>query len=431
MTRADRTRIDWPFIALLILAGIALRILLFSASHGSVLSFIGAGEAARAAISLATNGVFGDAFFTGHGPTAHLTPISPAIAAGVMMLLGVDSPAANLTLMVWSLVQVIAGWLLLIALFRRLGADATALHWALAALSLMPVFAADEIIVFRFWEGALALDLVILNLILLIDAERAASVGNARLAGIGILCAATFFLSPPAGMAVVLCWAIWAMRRLAWSRIIGFGAVSAAALALMVAPWAIRNAAVLGEPVLLRSNAGLELAIGNHPGALSDRPNGEVYFDRLRAVQPYFGKDGQRALQQAGGEVAYARALGAEARGWIAANPADFARLFLRHLRQFFFPEPWQLMFSMAGPRAAFMGLVSAIGLAGLAIALWQRRSGYWMIAVYLAAVAMPYAVVQPVQRYSYLVYGILVMLAADALVRLVRHARLRRVAAT
>ncbi len=40
-----------------------------------------------------------------------------------MALLGVDTPLSNLMLLGWSLLQVVAGWLLLLLLFRRLGAD--------------------------------------------------------------------------------------------------------------------------------------------------------------------------------------------------------------------------------------------------------------------------------------------------------------------
>ncbi|MGC6401248.1 hypothetical protein ACNI3Q_11795 [Sphingomonas sp. FW199] len=423
---AARPALDWPFILVVIGVGIALRLAWFTVAEGNLLNFIGAGEATRVALSLARTGQFADAFYAGYGHTAHLTPISPAIAAGVMMLLGVDTAASNIALLCWSLGQVILGWVLMLALFRRLGVDGAARRWGIGILAMVPVFMGDEVIVFRFWEGALTLALVVTNLILVHDLTGRGNPGWLRLAGIAALTAFTFFLCPPAGLAIDLCWAIWAFRTLSLPRIAGFAAMSAGALGLIVLPWAMRNAAVMGEPVLLRSNAGLELAIANHPAALSGRPNGEVYFERLLAVQPYFSVPARQKIRDAGGEVAYARGLGRQAMRWIADHPAGFAQLFLRHLRQFFFPESWQLMFGLPGLRAGIMGVVSAIGLAGLAAGLWQRRAGYGMLAVYLGTVALPYAVVQPVQRYSYLVYGLLVMLAADALVRLARWALAR-----
>jgi hypothetical protein len=416
--QAARPALDWPFLLLVVAVGIGLRLAWFMVAEGNLLSFIGAGEATRVALSLARTGEFADAFYPGYGHTAHLTPISPGIAAGIMAVLGVDTPASNLLLLCWSLAQVIAGWFLLTLLFRRLGADSVTLRWGIGILSLVPVFMGDEVIVFRFWEGALTLALVAVNLILVHDFSHRRSVGWRPLAGISALTGFTFFLCPPAGLAIDLIWGIWAIRTLSLSRIVTFAAMSAAAVAIIVLPWAVRNATVMGEPVLLRSNAGLELAIANHPAALSGRPNGEVYFERLLAVQPYFSKPARQKLADAGGEVAYARGLGREASSWIAKHPLGFGQLFVRHLRQFFFPESWQLMFGLPGLRAGIMGVISAIGLIGLGVALWQRRPGYWMLAVYLGAVAMPYAVVQPVQRYSYLVYGLLVMLAADAMVR-------------
>ncbi|WP_448659891.1 hypothetical protein ACPVPU_05095 [Sphingomonas sp. CJ99] len=423
MIRSTSSSTDWRFLLWLVAAGIALRLIWQVAVLGVPLTqFLGAGEATRVALSLARTGVFGDAFHAGYGPTAHLSPVSPSIAAGIMLALGVDTPAANVALLTWSLGQAAAGWCLLVLLFRRLQLDATALRLGMAVLCLMPVFIGDEVIVFRFWDGALALMLVLVNLTLVIAMADARDPDLRVLGAISALAAATLFVSPAAGMAIGLCWGAWGLAHLSWRRLAGFAAMGAAALTLMVLPWAIRNQQMIGEPVLLRSNAGLELAIGNHPQALSGRPHGEVFAERLREVQPYFSPRARAQIARMGGEAAYSRALGAEAMAWIADHPAGFVTLCARHVRQFFFPEPWQLEMTWAGPRAAMMGLVSGIGLIGLAIGLWRGRRGYPVIALYLGAVALPYAVVQPTQRYAYLIHGILVMLAADAVVRLVRH---------
>lgn len=421
MRQQPRLLQDWPFIAAAAGAGILLRLIWLSRAEGPLTGFHSAGEATAVAITLARTGVFGGSFHPGYGPTAHLTPISPSLAAGIMAMLGVDTPAANIALLCWALAQVAMGWWLLLILFRRLGADRASLRSGLAVLAIVPVFMGEETIAFRYWEGALTQLLVVANLILLFDAQGRAALNGRWTAMVAALTAVTFFISPPAGLAVNLCWAIWAVRTLPPARVARFAAACTAMLAVIVAPWAMRNAAVMGEPVLLRSNAGLELAIGNHPAALSDRPADAVYAERLLEIQPLFSAGARARIGPAGGEIAYARSLGQQAAQWIAEHPMGFVQLSMRHLRQFFFPQSWQLMFGQATARAAFMGMISAIGLAGLAIALWQRRPGYWMIAVYLGTVALPYAVVQPIQRYSYLIYGILVMLAAELVVRLVR----------
>lgn len=425
MNATPQERRDWLFPVLVIGAGIVLRLIWLTQAEQGPFAFSGAGEATRVALELARTGTFGGAFYAGYGPTAHLSPIAPFIAGAIMTTLGIDTPASNGTLLAWSLFQMVAGWGLLSVLFRQLGAPAQARRWGLAALCLIPVFVRQETVDFRYWEGALTLVLVLGNLILLNTVQGQARPGLRRVALIAGLTALTFFLCPPAGAAINLCWAIWAIRTLDLRRLAGFALACCAALAMLVAPWAMRNAAVMGEPVLLRSNAGLELAMGNHPAALSDRAPEQVFADRLLAIHPYQSVGARADLARAGGEVAYARILGRQTRDWIAANPADFATLSLRHFRQFFFPDAWQMYFTgwegMRSARATAMGIASAIGLVGLAAGLWQRRRGYAPIALYLIGVALPYAMVQPIQRYSYLVHGILMMLAADAVVRLLR----------
>jgi hypothetical protein len=60
------------------------------------------------------------------------------------------------------------------------------------------------------------------------------------------------------------------------------------------------------------------------------------------------------------------------------ANPRSFAVLCFRHLREFYFPDRWELYFSgwsgMAGARAALMSLIDLLGLIGLIFALYRRQ---------------------------------------------------------
>jgi len=196
----------------------------------------------------------------------------------------------------------------------------------------------------------------------------------------------------------------------------------AVALTLLVVPWTLRNAAVMGEPIPLRSNFGLELAIGNHADALANPEPDRALADRLLQVHPYHSPAARAALRAAGGERAYSAALGAEARAWIAAHPAGFARLSLTHLSQFFVPRPWQFHFAgwheARHLRALIIGLASLLGLAGLAIGIARRRRGHWVVGTYVALSALPYAIVQPVPRYSYIVWPLLAFFAAEAVVR-------------
>lgn len=95
--------------------------------------------------------------------------------------------------------------------------------------------------------------------------------------------------------------------------------IAASALALVFAPWALRNKAMLGEPVLLRSNAGLELAVAYHPAAAAATAATmrHVFFDRLVEIHPFQSRAAFAVMQRAGGEISYARKLGSEATACI------------------------------------------------------------------------------------------------------------------
>jgi hypothetical protein len=412
------------FLFLVLLGGLALRLIWLRQIYGGITVFIGSGEATRVALALSRGGGFADAFYQGYGPTAHLLPIQPAIAGALIWLTG-NSAASNLALLIWSLAQVGCAILLLRRVFAKLGADRLTLRWGTALLCLVTPFVSQEVVDFRYWEGASAVCLMCLNLLFLLHLEKGEP-GWRAIFVIAGLSAVTFFVSPPVGLAVDACWAIYALRRLPPVRIAGLALTSAAALALLCVPWALRNVGAVGHPLPLRSNFGLELALANHPAALSNAPREQIFADRLLQIHPYHSPSARAALKAAGGEVAYARGLEAQTWRWIQANPQGFARLWLRHLGEFFFPRGWQMYFTdwegLRDARALTIALVNLLGLIGLVSGLLARRRGYWMLAVTVGLVALPYALVQPIPRYSWLVYGVLAFLAVETIVRLLRY---------
>lgn len=423
IAQTPSSRSEWRFVALVLAGGLLIRLIWLVMEHGGLAGFLTAGEAQYVALSLARTGSFADAYFEGQGPTAHLLPVSVGIAGGILWLFGPFSPAASLVLLGWSLLQTGVAYLLLYRLFQTLGAPPPATRWGLVLLCLVPPFVTQEVIDFRYWESGLAVILATAALIMLSRMNRReAPPAAGAIVALGALVALTFFVAPVAGLAAGVCAGLLALVRWPLRRALLLAAAFACCLALMVVPWAMRNAAAMGEPVLLRSNAGIELAIANHADALSDRPPERVFSDRVAAIHPIGNAAAHAALRERGGEVRYSARMGAEARAWIAAHPTEFARLYLRHLRQFLFPEPWQFYFSgwegMRIERATSISLISLLGLAGLALGLARGRRGYWLLAAYIAVVALSYAPFQPMARYIYLTYGLFAFLAADLLAR-------------
>lgn len=430
----DEARAERRFLVCLIAAFLFIRLLWLYRVHGGFDGFLSAAEATHVALSVAQDGILGDAYFRGQGPTAHLMPLNPLIAGGVLWLFGPWGSAAHLVLLAWSLGQVLCGYLLVRLIFIRLGADRVAVRWGSALLLLLAPFVPQETIDFRYWEGAGALCLVALNMLFMLGIDARRRLGAHDYILVPPLFAITFFVSPPSGLAIGSCWAIVALSRLAIGENVALAGATLAAVALTITPWALRNADVLGEPILLRSNAGLELAIANYPQALENQDRAAAFQRRIMAIHPAANAAAANQVRSSG-EAAYARSLGRTTWRWIQSDPAGFAQLWLRHVSEMIAPRPWQIYFTgWEGARTArawTISIVQLVGLAGLLIGLRSGHRGYRLLACYLAMMVMTFGVFQPMPRYVFAIYPFLAFLAVQAVVwscrRLPRPVRLTR----
>ncbi len=412
----------------LVIAGVALRLWWVALSHTGT-RLLHLGEASEAALALARTGTIADAFFAGQGPTAHLMPTMLVLSASVLRTFGPPSPAAALVLTAWALTQVFAGYWLARRLFATIGAGPGVLAGGLAVLCLVPAFVAQECADFRFWEAGLASAMALLNLWLIATLSQRPVPNVQPLLVAATLAAATFFVSPTTGVAVYACWGAFTLR-LPRPLALRFAAAGAAALALCLAPWMLRNTQQLGHPILLRSNFGLEIALANHPAAVSGVDALAVQKARMRGIHPFASREAEARLRAAGGEVAYAQALGRVTWHWAAAHPLDFARLTLRHYRQFYLPDRWQGALTnwpvWEMPRIDAIRTIALLGLAGLALGLARRRRFYPMLALYMTVAGLPYALVQPIPRYAYGLWPLYAFLAAQLLADLATLLRRR-----
>jgi hypothetical protein len=413
-----------PWLVLLIIvAGLSVR-LVWLAMRGTI-DHAG-GEAFETAIAFARTGTFSDAFQPGQGPTAHLTPLPPLIAGAVYSTFGVKSFASELLLMLWSLgLTAISSWFFFRA-FETAGTSRPALLLGLAAFWLLPMNFHLEVVMFRVWEGTLATALAAVFLYRVVRADQERRPGPGEIALLSLLAALLFLVNPPLGLAGYAAAFLLMIRTQPPERWIGVVATATISLAIVLAPWAIRNVMVMESFIPLRSNLGLELAVANHPAAARGGDDRQIFLARMREVHPHTSREAYQRLELAGGEVGYAEKLGRETRNWIADHPVDFARLSAKHVVQFFFPPMWFYFINdnssqAVKARQAIMWALSLLGLAGVALVIVQRRREFDYLVIMALVPVLPYAITQPILRYRYLTYATMMFFAAIVLVALLR----------
>lgn len=384
------------------------------------------GEALNVARSVARTGNIADAFGRGSGLTAHLPPVLVVYAGYVYRIFGMPSQVSDFILSATSVITVLAAGYLLFLSFKEIGMTPLWRLGALAVFCILPLFPQLEMVTFRIWEGGLASFLAALLLYCVTRPEPVGSQSLRPWIVSSIVGSVLFFLNPAAGLAGFAMLGVWLIRERridTWPKHVASAAI---VLAVVLAPWTIRNYEAFGRFIPLRSNMGMELALANHPGALSNRDPKTVMVDRLHEIHPQESQHAFDRMQAMGGERVYADRLGAEAKAWIVAHPTQFAELCVRHVIQFYFPPEWQWNIYINFPtrtmklKLLLVYLVSALGLLGAVAGLLRWRGPYFYPAIMVLVPAVTYAVVQPVLRYHYLIHGITIFLGIEFVRRVV-----------
>lgn len=379
------------------------------------------GEAQGVARAFAQGRGLADPYFAGSGPSAHLMPTTPVLAGSLYQLLGVGT-LAEVILQLLAFVEVFTAYALLALCFHLLAVPRRVILATFGFLALVPVFMGPETLDYRYWDGALASLLLALAILATVHPKRPKRLVSV---GMGLLVAVACFVSPPVGIASIFMMAARCVIDREW-RVAALVTASFIAFATAIfTPWAMRNERVLGSPVLLRSNLGLELAIGYSPAAARD--DSKLAFDqRLAEIHPTISRAAQ-ARYMAMGEVTYFNALKVQTLAWIAGHPAESVRLSLRHVRQMIAPMAWEFEIGSgfgSGVRSVIYSVLGICGLLGaLGLAIWvDRRFLYPLIAV--VTIVLCYFPFQPVARYLYLNYALLAYCTSAALWVVLDHAK-------
>ncbi len=224
--------------------------------------------------------------------------------------------------------------------------------------------------------------------------------------------------------------ALWWWRWLGLRRAAVMTVAAGLALALVIAPWVVRNTILHGELVLISTNDGSNLYQGNNP----------CVADYLAS-----GWDAQwvnclERLPAGLKETDEARWYREQAVRWLVDNPGQWPRLFLQKLATLWNPQitPYEVppramttdtafvdeavyLYETPAFQAAraihllYFGPLLLLGLAGLALAVKNRPPAGPLLAA-MAAVTLAYLIYHPSTRYRMPVDPLLFLFSGYAL---------------
>ena len=227
-------------------------------------------EMGRIAQALANGRGYADPFHGHTGPTAWVAPLFPLLLAGVFKVFGVYTNLSSwVILAIDSLLNA-----LLIPLLWETGErcfDTRVARWSVWIWALYP--AAMQYAVRWVWDTTLS---TLLFQLALVIALRAGCIGNragdgptwTRWLAFGLVWGLIALCHPALLIFLPVC-GIWILARSGrlWNHQLAKVLCASLLFVAVAAPWAIRNAIVFHALIPFRSDFGVELYLGNGPGA--------------------------------------------------------------------------------------------------------------------------------------------------------------------
>jgi 4-amino-4-deoxy-L-arabinose transferase-like glycosyltransferase len=305
----------------MVLAGLAVRLVVVGFLYPERLNpdrdyWRFAGETGRIARSIVQGHGVSSPLRAPTGPTAWMTPVYPAILAGVFWIFGIYTKASAIVMLsLDSLFSALTSIPVFFIAKKSFGERAGLwAGWAWAFFPYAIYFSADFI-----WVTTLTTLMLSLLFLAALYLEDSDSMG--RWAGFGLLTGAGAMIDPIV-LPVALPLAGWMCLRLMQrrQRWLSCALASALVFVVVVTPWFVRNYRVFHTVVPFRDNFGLELYVGNNGNTWHFAPSGFHPSDTDREWNEY----------AAMGELAYMKHKQAQAMTYIEAHPGEFAVLSLR-----------------------------------------------------------------------------------------------------
>jgi hypothetical protein len=400
--------------SLVVILAVALGLRLFAlrlyfTSHPRTYLFAHPYEMGLVANSLIHGLGYSSPFGGSTGPTAIVAPGYPTLIAPVFLIFGTDTFASALVITgLQIVVSLLTIWLMMHVARERFDSRTATLAGAFWAVSL-PLLWIPTI----FWETSLSACAFVGVIALAIRCQRRPT--RAAWILLGVWCGIAALINPallPSFLAIMgwLAYETWRVARSA-------AVIGLLALLLVYAPWPIRNAYRFHAFIPLRSTVGLELYMGNRPGATGHLDESLFPMINRNELASYISK----------GEVAYTNDQAQQAWGYIRARPGHFLNLSLRRAYRF-----WAGTGNLDGsPVYEVHALLTTVfGFAGLALA-YRRRMRWFavMMTLPLLLFPLPYYITHAEFRYRLNIDPLMTVLAAYGVTQLAAAWSRRRTA--
>jgi 4-amino-4-deoxy-L-arabinose transferase-like glycosyltransferase len=363
-------------------------------------------ESGNIAASLAAGHGFGSPFRVDTGPTAWMTPLYPVLLSWIMRIFGTYTFASWVAAVAMNGCFSTAACLPVYYAGKRLGGTVLAV---LAGL-LWAVFPNAILLSFQsLWDTSLSAFLgasVVWATLRLREARRSSTwVFYGLLWGAALMANAALLSLLP----LCLGWAAWRTRRIP-------ALIAAVTVMLCCVPWTVRNYEVFHAFVPLRSVLGLQLWVGNNPGAKA------MWLGEQHPIH----ETAEREKYIQVGEIAYMKEKKDNALAYIFTHPAREAQLMGGRFVMFWSGGSEHPFDEFLHSKSAWFRYVllfnliaSAASLAGIAM-LFRARNPY---AIPMAAgpIVFPcaYYMTLSLPRYRHPIDPVLMLLLAYSIWRI------------
>jgi 4-amino-4-deoxy-L-arabinose transferase-like glycosyltransferase len=340
------------------------------------------------------------------GPTSWIAPAYPYFVALVFRFFGLlTKPSIIIIFVAQSMFSAFTVIPILGIAKRTVGRSAG--FWAAWMWCVFPWFSKWSVT----WLWEISLSALLSSLLLWCALALPESRSRKSWLGFGALCGFTLLVNPALSTFVLvsLAWCGYGLyrrdkyRNKSWVTPIALAALACIAV---ISPWLIRNRAVFGEWVFLRSNFGFEFALGNYHSSIGRGWGGTHPSGNQKEFKKYWQM----------GEVAYIRDRQQQAIDFVKNSPMEFWALTARRVVYFwdgsamnyFTPISWYWVPS------SFL-IVSFLLLPALFVARRNLLHGWQLFYGILLLYPVPYYFTYSQVRYRHVLEPIILLLICYA----------------